>query len=53
MAKQPERRRVARLLIPLQFSSPGLEEQPVRLVDLSREGARIEHARPLPDWNKC
>jgi len=25
----------------------------VRLLDLSREGARIEHARPVPDWQMC
>ena len=53
MAKQPDRRRVARLPIPSQFSGPGLAEQPVRLLDLSREGARIEHARPVPDWTMC
>jgi len=53
MAKQPDRRRVARLPIPSRFSGPGLAEQPVRLLDLSREGARIEHARPVPDWTMC
>jgi len=53
MATRPERRRVARLPIPSRFSGPGLEEQPVRLLDLSREGARIEHVRPVPDWNLC
>ena len=53
MATRPERRRVARLPIPSRFSGPGLEEQPVRLLDLSPEGARIEHARPVPDWHMC
>ena len=53
MATRPERRRVARLPIPSRFSGPGLEEQPVRLLDLSREGARIEHDRPLPNWDLC
>ena len=53
MARQPERRRTARLPIPSRFSGPGREEEPVRLLDLSREGARIEHVRPVSDWKLC
>ncbi len=53
MPTERERRRVARLPIPSQFSSPGQEEEPVRLLDLSPEGARIEHLRPVPDWRLC
>ena len=47
MAKQPDRRHITRLVIPSQLGSPGLEDQEVRLLDLSREGARIEHSKPL------
>ena len=53
MAKIPERRHNARLTIPSQFSDPGLADQQVRLVDLSPEGARIEHLRSLPEWDIC
>ena len=53
MLTRPERRRVARLPIPSQFSGPEPESQPVCLTDLSREGARMEHDRPLPDWKMC
>ena len=53
MAKQSERRLVARLPIPSRFSGPGLEQQAVRLLDLSREGARIEHVHPVPDRKLC
>ena len=48
MARIPERRRVARLPIPSELSGPGWAAHQVRLLDLSPEGARIEHARPLP-----
>ena len=54
MAKDPERRHVARLTIPPHLSRPSpREEQEVRLVDLSPQGARIEHLRPLADWGIC
>jgi hypothetical protein len=49
----PDRRRLGRLVLPLQFKSHGWEHAPVRLVDLSPEGACIEHDRPLPDWDLC
>ncbi len=43
MAKRPERRHLARLTIPARFSDRGLDQQPVRLLDLSPKGARVEH----------
>jgi len=53
VARQPERRHVARLTIPSQLGSPGLESQEVRFVDLSREGARVEHPDPLHAGLMC
>ena len=54
MIKPPERRHVARLTIPSHLSRPSQrEEQDVRLVDLSPEGDRIEHLRPLANWSLC
>jgi len=53
MTTPADRRRVARLPIPLQLKSRGLEHEVVRLVDLSPEGACIEHDRPLPNWDLC
>ena len=50
MATRRERRHVARLIVPAQLGSPRLGLQQVRLCDLSPEGARIEHFRPLPKW---
>ncbi len=47
MAKQPERRS-ARLPVPAQLSGRGLGQFQVPLLDLSPEGVRIEHTRPLP-----
>lgn len=47
MAKRPDRRHLARLTIPLQFSDRALEQLPVHLVDLSIQGARIEHPKRL------
>ena len=50
----PDRRRVARLTIPWQhFTRPGLELRPVRLLDLSSLGVRIEHAEPLHEGVVC
>ncbi len=49
MAEQPERRRSVRLPVPAQLSGRGLGRLLVRLLDLSPEGIRIEHTRPLPD----
>ena len=44
-----ERRHIVRLTIPSLLYGLGLEEQEVRLVDLSAEGARVEHLHPVPD----
>ena len=43
MATRPERRHLARLTIPARFSERAIEQQSVRLVDLSPKGARVEH----------
>ncbi len=43
-----ERRRGVRLTIRSLLYGLGLEEEEVRLVDLSAEGARLEHLRPVP-----
>ena len=51
MLTSPERRHVARLTVPIQLSGPGPEGQQVCLVDLSPEGACIEHVRPFADWS--
>ena len=53
MASIPERRHVARLPVPAQLSGRGMGELQVRLLDLSPDGARIEHVRPLPDRVLC
>jgi len=50
MTKQIRRRHVARLLVPAQLAGPRRGLHQVRLVDLSPQGARIEHFRPLPTW---
>jgi hypothetical protein len=50
----PDRRRVARLTIPWQrFTKPSLELRPVRLLDLSSMGVRIEHTEPLHEGVVC
>ncbi len=53
MAEQPQRRRSARLPVPAQLSGRGIGELQVCLLNLSPEGARIEHLRPLPDRVLC
>jgi hypothetical protein len=53
MAKGVERRRSARLTIPPRFGLPGQESRQIRLVDLSLEGARIEHRHPLQTGLPC
>lgn len=50
MATQPEHRHVARLIVPAQLAGPRQGLHQVRLADLSTQGARIEHFRPLPTW---
>ena len=54
MAKTPERLRTARLTIPPEFSDPALAaDHQVHVVNLSPEGACIEHIRSLPEWGTC
>ena len=53
MATPPERRHLARLTIPSQFSARELALQPVRLLELSLHGARIEHPDPLNKGLMC
>ena len=53
MADTSDRRSVARLTVPLHLSGPGLELRLVRLLDLSPEGARIEHLEPLREGVVC
>jgi hypothetical protein len=49
----PDRRRTARMTIPWHLSGPGLELRLVRLLDLSWDGARIEHIEPLRQGIEC
>ncbi len=53
MAETPDRRRVARITIPWHLSGPGLELRLVRILDLSPDGARIEHLEPLREGVVC
>lgn len=53
MAETRDRRRVARLTVPRHLSGPGLELRLVRLLDLSPEGARIEHPEHLHEGLVC
>ena len=50
---RPERRHSVRLTIPPQVGGPGLGRHHVRLLDLSPEGARVEHVHPFPDGYQC
>jgi hypothetical protein len=53
MAGTLGRRRIARLTVPWHLSGPGLELRLVRLLDLSADGARIEHLEPLHEGVGC
>ena len=54
MIETVERRRVARLTIPWQqLIKPSLEPRWVRLLELSSEGARIEHPEPMHEGVVC
>ncbi len=53
MARRPERRHNVRLTIPSELRGPGLGRHQVRLLDLSPEGVRIEHAHPFSDGHLC
>jgi len=47
MAPSEDRRTIARLTIPAQFREHGGQPQPVRLLELSPAGARVESLAPL------
>jgi hypothetical protein len=49
----PDRRHVARLSVPAHFGGAELEPRLVRLIDLSTEGARVEHAGHLHEGLGC
>ncbi len=53
MTTTPGRRRSPRFPVPAQLSGPWREDQLVRVIELSAEGTRIEHLRPVPDWGLC
>jgi hypothetical protein len=53
MAETIERRKVARITVPSQIRGTGLENREVRLLDLSPEGARIAHEKPLQPGAPC
>jgi len=53
MITRPDRRHVARLTIPSQLSSLGLEGQEIRLIDLSPAAARLEHRHLLHSGLVC
>ena len=52
MGTRRERRHIVRLAVPSLLCSLGLQDEEVRLVDLSPAGARIEHDHRIPDWKK-
>jgi hypothetical protein len=52
-SQAPDRRHVARLLVPRHLTKPGAELRVVRLLDLSAEGARIEHSEPVYEGVVC
>ncbi len=51
MIKESRQRRVERLSVPRHCRHSGRGATAVGLLDLSPEGARIEHREPLPDWS--
>ncbi len=53
MAETPDRRIVARITVPRHLTGPELELRLVRLLDLSPDGARIEHLEPLHEGVVC
>jgi hypothetical protein len=53
MADMPDRRRVARLVLPSHLRGQLLGSQEVRILDLSPIGVRIEHVEPVRPGASC
>ena len=52
-AQPPDRRQVARLTVPRHLAGGGSALRLVQLLELSSEGVRIEHRKPLPAGVVC
>ncbi len=53
MDDRKDRRRVARVTFPRHLYSPELQLQLGRILDLSTDGARLQHAEPLHEGMEC
>ena len=53
MAGMPDRRKVARVVVPWQLSARVLDSHEVRILDLSTAGVGIEHVEPLQPGASC
>jgi hypothetical protein len=53
MAEMPDRRRVARVIVPWHLSARVLGSHEVRILDLSTAGVGIEHGEPLQPGATC
>ena len=53
MAEMPDRRRVARVIVPWHLSARVLDSHEVRILDLSTAGVGIEHGEPLQPGAIC
>lgn len=53
MTETPDHRRAVRLTLPWPLREPEVELRFVRLLDLSPDGARIEHLAPLRAGSSC
>jgi hypothetical protein len=53
MAESSDRRKIARMTVPWHLSGPGFELRLARIIDLSPDGARIEHLEPLREGISC
>ena len=53
MDEMPDRRRVARVIVPWHLSARVLDSHDVRILDLSTAGVGIEHVEPLQPGASC
>jgi hypothetical protein len=53
MAEMPDRRKVARVVVPWHLSARVLDSHEVRILDLSTAGVGIEHVEPLQPGSTC